>query len=233
MTPRRNWPRRSPATRRPRWPRPRRRCGARSSSGLTDACKAGAQELVSMWGHPDQEEGPRLRREATRTGSCEEHGEAGIPPSSPGSLRNLWLAWGGACGARAARPQAESGNNEREDLYPRVHRHHRAQPREVHAPHDRELVPHGTGRAQHAVLRRVGHRRLDRSVAGSGEHVGARTVGTGWSRTSRTSCRRRRCRIPRSPSGGPRRPTCGAVASTASACRSRGARRSRSSRARA
>ena len=28
-------------------------------AGLTDACKAGATELVSMWGHPDQEEGPR------------------------------------------------------------------------------------------------------------------------------------------------------------------------------
>jgi enoyl-CoA hydratase/carnithine racemase len=28
-------------------------------TGLTDACRAGAQELVSMWGHPDQEEGPR------------------------------------------------------------------------------------------------------------------------------------------------------------------------------
>jgi enoyl-CoA hydratase len=27
--------------------------------GLTDACKAGAAELVSMWGHPDQEEGPK------------------------------------------------------------------------------------------------------------------------------------------------------------------------------
>ena len=27
--------------------------------GLTDACKSGAQELVSMWGHPDQAEGPR------------------------------------------------------------------------------------------------------------------------------------------------------------------------------
>lgn len=27
--------------------------------GLTDACKVGAQHLVSMWGHPDQEEGPR------------------------------------------------------------------------------------------------------------------------------------------------------------------------------
>jgi enoyl-CoA hydratase/carnithine racemase len=36
--------------------------------GLTDACKAGAQQLVSMWGHPDQEEGPRAfaeKREAT------------------------------------------------------------------------------------------------------------------------------------------------------------------------
>ncbi len=27
--------------------------------GLTDACRAGAKELASMWGHPDQDEGPR------------------------------------------------------------------------------------------------------------------------------------------------------------------------------
>jgi len=27
--------------------------------GLTDACRAGAADLVSMWGHPDQQEGPR------------------------------------------------------------------------------------------------------------------------------------------------------------------------------
>jgi enoyl-CoA hydratase len=27
--------------------------------GLTDACKVGARHLVSMWGHPDQDEGPR------------------------------------------------------------------------------------------------------------------------------------------------------------------------------
>ena len=27
--------------------------------GLTDACRAGGRELVSMWGHPDQQEGPR------------------------------------------------------------------------------------------------------------------------------------------------------------------------------
>jgi enoyl-CoA hydratase len=27
-------------------------------AGLTDACRAGALELVSVWGHPDQEEGP-------------------------------------------------------------------------------------------------------------------------------------------------------------------------------
>jgi enoyl-CoA hydratase/carnithine racemase len=26
--------------------------------GLTDACRAGAKELISMWGHPDQVEGP-------------------------------------------------------------------------------------------------------------------------------------------------------------------------------
>jgi enoyl-CoA hydratase len=28
-------------------------------SGLSQACRDGADELVSMWGHPDQEEGPR------------------------------------------------------------------------------------------------------------------------------------------------------------------------------
>ena len=28
-------------------------------AGLTDACKAGTTELTAMWGHPDQEEGPR------------------------------------------------------------------------------------------------------------------------------------------------------------------------------
>jgi len=27
-------------------------------TGLTDACRGGARELVSMWGHPDQTEGP-------------------------------------------------------------------------------------------------------------------------------------------------------------------------------
>jgi len=28
-------------------------------TGLTDACRAGAEDLVSLWGHPDQTEGPR------------------------------------------------------------------------------------------------------------------------------------------------------------------------------
>jgi enoyl-CoA hydratase len=28
-------------------------------TGLTDACRAGARHLVAMWGHPDQDEGPR------------------------------------------------------------------------------------------------------------------------------------------------------------------------------
>jgi enoyl-CoA hydratase/carnithine racemase len=31
--------------------------------GLTDACRVGARELVSMWGHPDQAEGPSAFRE--------------------------------------------------------------------------------------------------------------------------------------------------------------------------
>ena len=35
---------------------------------LTDACRVGAQHLVALWGHPDQEEGPRAfveKREAS------------------------------------------------------------------------------------------------------------------------------------------------------------------------
>jgi enoyl-CoA hydratase/carnithine racemase len=28
-------------------------------TGLTEACRQGAREIVSVWGHPDQEEGPR------------------------------------------------------------------------------------------------------------------------------------------------------------------------------
>jgi enoyl-CoA hydratase/carnithine racemase len=27
--------------------------------GLTDACRNGASHLVTLWGHPDQDEGPR------------------------------------------------------------------------------------------------------------------------------------------------------------------------------
>jgi enoyl-CoA hydratase/carnithine racemase len=36
-------------------------------TGLTEACRRGARELTGMWGHPDQEEGPRAfaeKREA-------------------------------------------------------------------------------------------------------------------------------------------------------------------------
>ena len=27
--------------------------------GLTEACRTGAKELVALWGHPDQVEGPK------------------------------------------------------------------------------------------------------------------------------------------------------------------------------
>jgi enoyl-CoA hydratase len=46
--------------------------------GLTDACKAGALDLVSMWGHPDQTEGPMAfaeKREALWS--------TAPPPSTP------------------------------------------------------------------------------------------------------------------------------------------------------
>ena len=37
--------------------------------GLTDACRAGAQELVGMWGHPDRRRArPRSQRNASRCG---------------------------------------------------------------------------------------------------------------------------------------------------------------------
>jgi enoyl-CoA hydratase/carnithine racemase len=47
----RNSPAAMAATKRALW--------AALESGLTTACHAGAQELVGLWGHPDQEEGPR------------------------------------------------------------------------------------------------------------------------------------------------------------------------------
>ena len=53
--------------------------------GLTDACRAGVGELVSMWGHPDQEEGPLAFAEKREP------------------------RWQEIARARAARPQAESG----------------------------------------------------------------------------------------------------------------------------
>ena len=47
----RNSPAAMAATKRALW--------AALEHGLTDACRAGSGELVAMWGHPDQEEGPR------------------------------------------------------------------------------------------------------------------------------------------------------------------------------
>jgi len=50
--------------------------------GLTDACKAGAEHLVGMWGHPDQAEGPaafaekREPRWAELTGSRDDDASA-------------------------------------------------------------------------------------------------------------------------------------------------------------
>jgi enoyl-CoA hydratase/carnithine racemase len=50
-------------------------------AGLTDACKAGAKELISLWGHPDQEEGPRsfAERRAPRWQPLDASGQAAQP----------------------------------------------------------------------------------------------------------------------------------------------------------
>ncbi|MCU0267235.1 MAG: enoyl-CoA hydratase/isomerase family protein [Acidimicrobiales bacterium] len=50
--------------------------------GLTDACRAGARELVGMWGHPDQTEGPAAfadKRDARWV--VDAPGESGSAPS--------------------------------------------------------------------------------------------------------------------------------------------------------
>jgi enoyl-CoA hydratase/carnithine racemase len=55
----RNSPAAMAATKRALW--------AALEHGLSDACRVGAQHLVSLWGHPDQDEGPRAfteKREA-------------------------------------------------------------------------------------------------------------------------------------------------------------------------
>ena len=100
---------------------------------------------------------------------------------------------------------------ERQGLHPRAHRHHRAQPRPVHAPHDGQLVPGGARGAQPAVLRRVGDRRLDRSVARGREHVGARRLGRPGRQLQPRAVATTRCRIRRWPSGGPWPPSCAAA----------------------
>jgi enoyl-CoA hydratase/carnithine racemase len=46
--------------------------------GLTDACRTGARHLVSMWGHPDQEEGPKAFAEKREAVWAELQPEPGI-----------------------------------------------------------------------------------------------------------------------------------------------------------
>ena len=53
----------------------------------------------------------------------------------------------------------------------------RPRAREVHAPHDRELVPDRTRRARAALLRRLGHGRQHRPLARSRERLGGRRLG--------------------------------------------------------
>ncbi|WP_261567325.1 enoyl-CoA hydratase/isomerase family protein [Frankia gtarii] len=69
-------------------------------AGLTDACHAGAAELVSMWGHPDQLEGPAAfaqRREPR-------WGDSGDPRAVPGAVSAAVPAAVPAASGASARP---------------------------------------------------------------------------------------------------------------------------------
>ncbi|OAA27768.1 enoyl-CoA hydratase/carnithine racemase [Frankia sp. EI5c] len=54
-------------------------------SGLSDACRNGADELVSVWGHPDQQEGPRAFVEKREPRWAELKPEPPEPPRPPAS----------------------------------------------------------------------------------------------------------------------------------------------------
>ncbi len=58
-------------------------------AGLTEACRSGAKELVSLWGHPDQEEGPRAfaERREPRWAPPGENAPPGGTPGAGGSGR--------------------------------------------------------------------------------------------------------------------------------------------------
>jgi enoyl-CoA hydratase/carnithine racemase len=63
--------------------------------GLTDASRAGGQHLVSLWGHPDQEEGPRA--------FAEQRDAAWV---TEGERPRRWYPGAPRAGARAARREA-------------------------------------------------------------------------------------------------------------------------------
>jgi enoyl-CoA hydratase len=52
-------------------------------TGLTDACRAGARDLVSMWGHPDQTEGPAAFAEKRDPVWVEPVGPGAPDPAGP------------------------------------------------------------------------------------------------------------------------------------------------------
>ena len=123
---------------------------------------------------------------------------------------------------------AKGRHHQRPGVHPRVHRHPRAQPRQVHAPHDGQLEPDRAGRAPAALLRRLGRGRHDPRLAAGRQPLG----GAGL--------RRARDLVPprvQPPgaagsqarrSGGPRRRTTAGAATTACWCRRHGRRPSRS-----
>ena len=77
--------------------------------GLTDACKVGAEHLVSMWGHPDQEEGPGLSDSAIRSGPARMSINLASPDRPPVRGRRVPAAPRRPARSPGARPDAARG----------------------------------------------------------------------------------------------------------------------------
>ena len=105
-------------------------------------------------------------------------GVADLPANATDKVDRAELRRQAALAVAGQRPQdyRKRRAREPEGLHPRVHRHHQAEPRPLHASHGGELEPARPAQAWPAVLRGVGRGRLDRPLAPGGQHLGGGRV---------------------------------------------------------
>ena len=204
---------------RSRWRRPATRRPCRADAGPVARRAARARVRLRAHDPHDDRTEPRTRscsgsarRDPLQTSGSGSRPRSSVTPASGSRARSS---------ARSPVPTRTSTNcdsvgivgpGEHQDLHPRIHRHHRAQPRQVHAPHDRELGADRRSRSATCAASVCGRPSARRAAGPRSSTCGSSTAGTGSPRTSTTSCRARDCRIRRSPSGGPPPRSCGEAA---------------------